>query len=151
MQINLFKCTAENERVDKSNFIVQRFVMEGTLRKESSVIDPIITIEKTNPAKLNYNYMYIEEFGRYYYINNIISVRNKAWEIHAHVDVLFTWRADINQMECIADKLEDGDIANTYFDDGSYIMDCRNSIMVKEFPNGLNENGEYILICAGGV
>lgn len=151
MQINLFRCRAENERVDKTNYISDRFVMEGTLRGQSSVIDPVITIEKTNPTKLDYNYMYIDEFKRWYYINDIISIRNDLWEIHAHVDVLFTWRADIANMEAVADKMENFSDANVYFDDGSFIMDSRNDIQVKEFPNGLNENGSYILICAGGI
>ena len=151
MQINLFTCTAENERVNKTDFLSNRFVMEGTLRDASSVIDPVIMVEKTNPAKVHYNYMYIEEFGRWYYINDIISVRNNLWEIHAHVDVLYTWGADIASMEGVADKLEGFDNANVYFDDGSFVMDCRNDIQVKEFPNGLNENGSYVLICAGGV
>ena len=151
MELNLFTCNAENERVDKTSFISNRFVMQGTLRDESSVIDPVIVIEKTNPAISNYNYMYIPEFGRWYYINDIVSVRNKIWEIHAHVDVLYTWGADIKNMEGIADKLEDYYDANMYYDDGSFIMDCRKDIQVKEFPNGLNETGQYILICAGGV
>ena len=151
MELNLFTCTAENERVNKTDYITNRFVMNGSLRDESSVIDPVIMIEKNNPTLYNYNYMYIPEFKRWYYINDIISIRNGLWEIHAHVDVLYTWGADIKRMSGVADKLEDIMNANVYFDDGSFIMDSRNDIEVKEFPNGLNENGSYILICAGGV
>lgn len=150
MQISLFRCTAENNRVDKTNFITNRFPIDGTLRSESSVIDPIITVEKNNVTLYDYNYMYIADFKRWYYINDIISIRNGLWEIHAHVDVLYTWGADIKNMEGVADKLEGIDQANVYFDDGSFVMDCRNDIQVKEFPNGLNETGSYILICAGG-
>lgn len=151
MEINLFRCTSENERVDKSQYITNRFVMNGSLRDESSVIDPVIMIEKNNPTLYDYNYMYIPEFKRWYYINDIISVRTGLWEIHAHVDVLYTWGADIKTMIGVADKLESFTGSNVYFDDGSFIMDCRNDIQVKEFPNGLNENGSYILICAGGA
>lgn len=151
MELNLFTCTSENERVDKTDFITNRFVMNGSLRDESSVIDPVILIEKNNPTFYNYNYMYIPDFKRWYYINDIVSIRNGLWEIHAHVDVLYTWGADIKRMNGVADKLEDITNANVYFDDGSFIMDSRNDIEVKEFPNGLNENGSYILICAGGV
>ena len=95
--------------------------------------------------------MYIDEFKRWYFINDIISVRNKIWEIHAHIDVLYTWRAEIGNMECIIDKTENYDDANLYFDDGSYVLDSRTNVHLKEFPNGFNENGEYILICAGGT
>lgn len=151
MQISLFTCTAENHRVNKADYINNRFSMDGTLRNESSVIDPVILVEKTNPAKFHYNYMYIDEFKRWYYINDIISIRENVWEIHAHVDVLYTWYGDIGNMECIIDKTEDMNETNFYYDDGSFIMDCRNSIEIKEFPSGFNENGEYILICAGGI
>ena len=151
MELNLFTCTAENERVDKTNYISNRFVLNGNLKDASSVIDPVIMIEKNNPTLYDYNYMYIPEFKRWYYINDIISVKNGLWEIHAHVDVLYTWGADIKRMNGVADKLEDILNANVYYDDGSFIMDSRNDIEVKEFPSGLNENGSYILICAGGV
>lgn len=151
MQINLFTCTAENERINKSDFLSNRFTLEGTLKNNCSALDPIITVQKTNPAKYNYNYMYIEEFGRWYFITDIITLHNNIWEIHAHVDVLFTWRNDIITMEAVADKLEDFTNSNVYYDDGSFIMDCRKDISVKEFPNGLNETGQYILICAGGI
>lgn len=150
MQINLFTCTAERNRVNKSNYISNRFNINGTLRNESSIIDPIILIEKTNPVSNYYNYMYIDEFKRWYFINDIVSIRNNIWEIHAHVDVLYTWGADIGNMEAVIDRCENPNDANLYYDDGSFVLDSRNNIEIKEFPNGFNENGSYILICAGG-
>lgn len=151
MQINLFTCTAENNRVDKTNYLSNRFVLGGTFRNESSIQDPVILVEKTNPAEFHYNYMYIDEFKRWYYINDFITVRNHLWEIHAHVDVLYTWRAEIEQMECVIDKSEEEGKSNLYLDDGSFVTECRNNIDTIEFPYGLNENGSYILICAGGT
>lgn len=151
MEINLFKCTAENHRVNKNQYISNRFAMNGTLRNESSVVDPVIIIEKTNPAKYNYNYMYIAEFNRWYFINDIISVRNNIWEIHAHVDVLYSWYDDLYNMECIIEKSEDFNKSNLYYDDGSFILDTRRNVELKEFPTGFNETGQYILICAGGT
>ena len=150
MIIRLFKCTAENNRVDKTNFISNAFNMMGALKDKSSVIDPVIIIEKTNPALYNYNYMYIEDFGRWYYINNIVAVTNKLWEIHAHVDVLYTWGADIRKAKCIIDKTSSLGNANLYLDDGSFVMDSHKYNTVIPFPSGLSETGKYILICAGG-
>lgn len=151
MQISLFSCNAENNRVNKSNYINNRFALDGYLKNNTSVIDPVIVIEKNNPAKYNYNYMYIEEFNRWYFITDIVSLTNTTWEIHAHVDVLYSWYADIGNMECIISKTELYNNANFYYDDGSFVVDCRDSIELKEFSGGFNENGAYILICAGGV
>lgn len=150
MQISLFTCTAENERVDKTDYLSNRFVLEGQFRNESSIIDPVITIEKTNPAEFHYNYMWIEEFQRWYYINEFITIRNKLWELHAHVDVLYTWRTDIENMKAIIDKSADPSLSNMYIDDGSFVMDSRKYNLVVPFENGLSQDGEFILICAGG-
>lgn len=149
MQISLFSSTAEKNRVNKSGYLSDRFAMNGNMKTTSSVLDPVIQVEKTNPS--GYNYMYIEEFGRFYFINDVVSLHNNIWEIHAHVDVLYSWYDDIANMECVIEKAENFNDSNLYYDDGSIVMDCRKNIELKEFTNGFNTNGSYILICAGGV
>lgn len=150
MQIDLFTCTAERNRVNKSEYISNRFTMNGTIKIPTSAMNVVIEIEKTNPVKYGYNYMYINEFGRYYFIDDIKTVSNNRWIITASVDVLFSFMADILSTSAIIDKTENELNANLYLDDGSFVMDSRKYNQVKEFPNGLNENGSYILICAGG-
>lgn len=151
MQINLFVCTAERNRVNKSDHISNRFVLDGTIKKPTSTTNLVIEISKSEIIPHKYNYMYIEKFGRYYYIDDIVSVANNRWEIHASVDVLFSFMSDIYNMTAIVDKSENGNISNLYLDDGSYVMDTRKYNKTVEFPSGFNDNGSYILICAGGV
>lgn len=150
MQINLFTCNAENTRLDKTDYITNRFVMNGDIKQETSILDPIIMIEKTNMVEFNYNYMYIPKFNRWYFINDIISVHNKFWEIHGHVDVLYSWRTDIKENSAVIDKTADTSLANLYMDDGSFVMDSRKYNTVLPFPTGLSTDGSFILICAGG-
>lgn len=151
MQIDLFTCNSERNRIDKSNYISNRFTLEGYLRDETNIVDPSILIEKTNPVTFKYNYMYIGEFNRWYFIEEYKSVRTNLWEISAHVDVLYSFMSDILSTMVIADKVEVEANANLYLDDGSFVMDSRKYNTVKEFSNGFNESGSYILICAGGV
>ena len=150
MDIALYTCTSENNRIDKSPYITNGFLLQGTLRSDSSVIDPVIEIEKTNPAIYNYNYMHIKDFGRWYYNNNIEAKEMGLWEIYAHVDVLFTWRPDILGSRAVIDKSSNVNDANLYIDDGSFVMDSHKFNNVIEFPNGLEENGALILIASGG-
>lgn len=150
MQIDLFTCTAERNRVNKSDFLTNRFTMAGTIKKPTSAMNVIIEIEKTNPVIYKYNYMYIEEFNRYYYIEDITSVSEKRWIITANVDVLYSFMNDILNTTAIIEKTENEVTGNLYLDDGSFVMDSRKYNQVKEFSNGFNENGSYILICAGG-
>ena len=150
MQINLFTCNAERNRIDKSSYFSNRFTLEGAFRAETSAMNIIVDVEKTNPLKYNYNYMYIAEFDRYYFITDISTIRNNIWRIEGEVDVLMSFRDDILSSSCIIDKVENEAHANLYLDDGSFVMDSRKYNEIKEFPNGLNNNGAYILICAGG-
>ena len=142
---------AERNRVNKWNYLANRFALDGSLRRSTSAMNIEIDVEKSNPVIYNYNYMYIEEFGRYYFIDEIVSVRTGIWTIRASVDVLMSFKNDILQCECIIDKIENEANANLYLDDGSFVMDSRKYNEIKEFPNGLNDNGDYILICAGGT
>lgn len=150
MQIDLFVCKAERNRVNKSEYLSSRFTMSGTLKKSTSTTNVIIEVEKSNPVMYNYNYMYIGEFKRYYYIDDIVNISNNRWEIHASVDVLYSFKNDILLTSAIIEKTETEKTGNLYLDDGSFVMDSRKYNEIKEFPNGLNENGSYILICAGG-
>lgn len=151
MQINLFTCNAERNRVNKGEYLQNRFVMDGAFRRSTSAMNIEIDVEKSNPVIYKYNYMYIESFNRYYFIDEIISVRNNLWTIKATVDVLMSFKNDILSASVIVDKVENELVANLYLDDGSFVMDSRKYNEIKEFPSGLNENGEYILICAGGT
>lgn len=62
--------------------------LTGTLRAPASVTDLVIVIE--NNSFPTWNYAYISEFGRYYFIQNITSVREDLWQIDMHVDVLMS-------------------------------------------------------------
>ena len=151
MQINLFNCNAERNRVNKSNHMYNRFVMDGTIKNPTSTINISVEVEKTNPVTPGYNYMYIEEFNRYYYITDITNLSNNRWRIDGTCDVLMSFKDDIMRTRAIIDKSENSLNANLYLNDGSFVMDSRKYNEVKEFPTGFNDNGSYILICAGGV
>lgn len=150
MTISLFTCTSENKRINKSNYLSNKHQLTGSFRNDSSVINPIIRVEKTNPASQNYNYMYIPDFNRWYYINDIVQVRTQIWEIHGHVDVLYTWGGDIRKNLAVIDRSEQFDKANMYLDDGAFIMDSHKYVRVIPYPQGFTDTGENILICAGG-
>lgn len=57
MQIDLFTCTAERNRVNKSDYLTNRFTMSGTIKDPTSTMNIVLEIEKTNPVIYGYNYM----------------------------------------------------------------------------------------------
>ena len=42
-----------------------------------------------------FNYVYIPVFNRYYFVDNIVSVRNRLWRISMSVDVLMSFKEQI--------------------------------------------------------
>jgi len=77
-----------DEPIKVSKTLTGGTTLTGTLRAPASVTDPVIVIEKNSSP--TWNYAYISEFGRYYFITNITSVREDLWQIDMHVDVLTT-------------------------------------------------------------
>lgn len=150
MQIQIMRCTAEKNRINKSAYITNVFSIEGNIIENCDIQNPVITIEKTTqPLKSGYNYMYIPEFKRYYYIT-WVNVTATMWEIRGSIDVLYTYMGDILNNKAIIDKSEDVSKSNLYINDGSFVMDARKYNQVLEFPSGFSSSGYNILICAGG-
>ena len=92
MTINCYKNSAERNRVDKTNFIQVLNVLQGTLKESTSITNPVITIRYNYPT---FNYVYIEEFNRYYYVEDIVSINYDLWELHLSVDVLMSYKDGI--------------------------------------------------------
>lgn len=145
MNIKLYYNSSDNRCISKK--LQNEFLITGTLREETSLINPIIVINNKSPIR--YNYAYIPEFKRYYYINNVESVRNNIWKLYLQVDTLMSFKGDILALKVVVEKqslLENGD---EYIDDGSLVTDNLMFKTVYNFSNGFNNTGEYILITAG--
>ena len=117
----------------------------GTLREETSILNPVIRFQGTIPVHANY--MYIPEFDRYYFINDIKSIRNNLYEISAHVDVLMTYQDQIRNCTGIVARQQNN--WNLYIDDGVFKTYQNRIILVKEFPTGFVRN-DFVLAVAGG-
>ena len=145
MEITLYKISDENNKIDKT--LSEPYKMIGSLRNESNVIRPSILVEIENPTK--YNYMYIPDFGRYYFIKEITSVRTNLWRLDCEVDVLKSYADKIKTLTVIINKNKDYSKTNQYIDDGSFIIENKNTIEIKNFSNGFNDEPNYVLVTAG--
>lgn len=146
MNLTLYKNLSEKNKIGK--VLHNNLSLNGNLREESSIINPTILVEHPNLA--DYNYAYIPEFKRYYFITEITSVRNNLWRISLKVDVLESFKNDILNLNCIVDKQQNQSYSNN-IDDGSYINKADSFIEIANYQNGFNSSGEFILITAGAI
>lgn len=136
MEIILYNSKAEPIRVHKETYLTNALKLTGSLRESCSVITPSILIQLTdnfnyviveNPYAevtdeknsliftgeeiskkylYTFNYVYIPEFKRYYYVNDIISVASGLWRIELNVDVLMSYKREFLDIECIINRQE---------------------------------------------
>ena len=145
MIIDLYRNHSEKNHLTKN--LSNELSLNGTLKQETSIINPEIIIEINNPS--TYNYMYIPLFHRYYYITDIESIRNNLWRIKGTVDVLMSFANQISNCYVL--------ISDTQNTPENYVSgeQCKTTVKTKtdiiNFPNGFNNTGEYILITSGGI
>lgn len=124
MEFNLYTQLSEKNAVFKVLQNGQTF--QGNILEETSIINPVFLV--AGQSIYQFNYMYVESFHRYYFIDNITSVRNGLWRVECSVDVLMSFRSQISDLSCIVDKQESQFYSNEFLNDGSFICDSRVSI-----------------------
>ena len=144
MNLLLYRNKSESERVVKEIELID--TLEGTLRSNTSISNPIITIEYD--LDLNINYCYIEEFGRYYYIDDIIVVGNKLLELHMNVDVLMSFADSIKSQKAIIKR--NTYLYDLYLDDGTFKCDQMQKVVTRAFPNSFTSES-FVLAIAGNT
>ena len=119
------------------------------LKDDCSILNPRLDIF-TDSDITDKNYMYISAFGRYYFIDDIVSTNNGYWTISAHVDVLETFADSIKENNAIINKQENLYMTNKYLNDGSFISQVDEFNTSYNFSGGFSDSPVFILICAGG-
>lgn len=143
MTIKLYKISDDKHVVSKT--LGTAVDVSGTARGSFEVTGG--EIEVASASNLNtYNYCYISETSRYYYINRIEILRNGVYVLSLAVDVLKTYDADIRKLTGTVDR--QANKYNGYIQDGLYQSLAYSKIVTKAFPNGMI-NDSLILMTIG--
>jgi len=142
--ISLMINNSPKEQLDKNTSVIQ--TVSGTLKEETSIIDPIIKIQGDISSFNNCNYMYIPEFNRFYFVNDLRSITYNIFEVSGHVDVLSTYKAQIRSNNAIVRRQENS--WNLYLNDGSFKVYQNPNVLTRAFPSGFTRQ-EFVLAVAG--
>ena len=147
MKITLYFNMSEPNKLQKD--LRKISTVDGAIRTQSSVIDPVVRIAgNLNLSRVNY--MYIDGFERYYFIRDVVSVRNGIWEISAHVDVLSTYASEVSALPCVIGRNEYE--YNLFLPDDRFIVNANRLVQTVEFPYKFPTNGSnYIITISGGA
>lgn len=138
MVIHFYNTPSANNQITKT--LVDYKEVEGTLRDgEFSISAPVIRLQM-NPQ--NFNYCYVPQFQRYYFIRDIRVARNNLFFMSLEVDVLMSFRAEILALNALIAKQEN---AGNPYGDGQFKTEARTDTTQYEFENPFSD-GEYVLI-----
>lgn len=144
VHITLYKNGSPDNQVTKN--LASPLAFEGTFRGECGVLYPVFSIE-TDTNLSGYNYCYIQEFNRYYFISDMVAETNKLWRNYCSVDVLHTYSAAIRSHKAVIAKQENN--WNLYLNDGDTFKVYQNpKIVQKTFATGFS-GAEFVMIVAG--
>ena len=147
MNLTLYYNSSERKVIGKSLQSVGS--VTGILKGDASIMNPVFILESNNNYLSGVNYLYWQEGGRYYYIDDIQMLTGGRMAFYCSVDVLQTFKNEIKAQTAIVDKQESRNETNLYLNDGSFVDTEQTFNEIKNFQYGFNEVGEFILINAG--
>lgn len=115
------------------------------LKGQVDVLRPVIIV--TESGVLGYNYMYVPDFGRYYFLGTPTTRNEGTVEIECKVDPLMSWKSDILTWDAVIERNEN--IFMKYITDSKYTVLNYERIQTKTFPNSFPNTGEFVLVVAG--
>lgn len=134
IHIELYKNFSEYNKVNKSIYMVVE--VEGILRQGTSISSPIIQFEFPKEYYENiflvddddnfvtdnddisiimtggykhypeFNYAYIREFNRYYFVSDVSVIRDRLWQVEMKVDVLMSFKDTLLNQTAFIDRNE---------------------------------------------
>lgn len=148
MNIILYQMLKDKDIINKEIGVnTPQLNVAGHARDEISIESPVLLVE-TDLDITSYNYVWIENFHRYYFIEKRRMIRNNLVEITCQEDYLYTWMSVIYSWTV---DLERGQYDwNLYFKDNAFMALEGYNLNVINFPHSLPDTKHNIIIVNGG-
>lgn len=104
LNITLLNSYSEPHMITKYNFLELYESVTGTFRDSVSVIEPVFDVFLDKYPAVNY--VYINTFNRYYFVDDVILIRTGLYRFVCHCDVLMSFRKDILELDVFVTRQE---------------------------------------------
>lgn len=115
--------------------------------EDTSLVDPTFIFSAPTNV-MDANYLFADDFGRYYYITDKVFSKNKIY-VKCHVDVLMSFKSQIKETKAVISRSQESTKYDLYLNDAYLPLENRNCVRTIDFPNGFNDTSEFILVLAG--
>lgn len=142
MQATLYY--TESDRRELTKQLRSVATVDCIIKKESSRNYPQLVLS----TDIDCNYCYVD--GKFYYLTDKTYDTGHRVMYSMATDVLMTYADEIKSSQAIAVRSSRHD-DNEYLDDSvGYVVQNKSTTQAIEFPSGLEENGQFILVTVGG-
>ena len=143
--IDLYSYTDRENTVNKT--LTNPTTIEGLMRDAVNILQPVIRLKHT--GTFNYNYCFVRELNRYYYITGYTVIDNTQIELRLRIDVLKTYEDAI--MSATGTVIERSD-ANKFISLRRQVFDARPNVEHIEFPQQdvFDSDGHIIMVTLNG-
>ena len=149
MTIKLYKYNGDNRKVDKDLNIVQT-ISNANVITSMNIIDPVIVLDMdmSFDAIRSFNYIYITDLKRYYYVTNIEILENGFLKVYCHIDVLKTYSSDILNSTQYIKRQEHK--CTFQLADSEYNIKANRNLTIKNFGSDIIQPNEYFILTTFG-
>lgn len=145
MILELYKTIDDNNIINKT--LTDMISYEIKLKDNVDIISPTIILS-SETLLVNFNYAYIPDFGRYYFINSVSINSKNVYVLSLECDVLESFKDDILNSYAYISKAEDG---NNYYNSNNE-SEVRKEVNIYHSNVTINkENSNIIIINGKGV
>lgn len=128
-----------------SKNVVKQQEFDCTLKNYMDVLKPILIVNGVGLS--GYNYGYLPDFGRYYYIARQTTLNENTVEIDFVVDPLMSFASEIRANAGVVDR--NAIQFNRYYNDNLPTYAYK-TVATKAFSGSFNQNKQTVLIACGG-
>ena len=149
MTIKLYKYNGDSRKVNKTLNSVQT-ISNANVILSMNIIDPIIVldIDMDFNAINSFNYIYITELKRYYFVTNIEILENGFIKIYCHIDVLKTYADDILNSTQYIKRQENK--CTFQLADSQYNIKANRNLTIKNFGDVIIQPNSYFILTTFG-
>ena len=146
MDVILYTNSSDKRNLSKS--ISEIATVSCNVKYPLDILNPTLILNY-NPYYLNCNYVYIPEYGRYYYAKIEVESGSRA-EIACTVDVLMSYNVQIKNINCVISRYENAGLS--IVPDTNIMVQNYNPVYIYNFPMHFDVGfGSYIMQVIGGM
>lgn len=143
MLIKTYNTTDTNNTINKT--LILNKDININFKGDTSILSPTIMVKYDTP--IDFNYIYIPVFKRYYFITNMSVFPNKIYRLELECDLLMSYKDDILNAKANVKRQVNH---NNYFN-SNYNSEVRKEVDIYNSNVTLTDDKTTVLVTIGGI